>query len=59
MDLLDLASRLSALTDVKRLAAYEKLMPLLYPDRCDLVAYGQAHQVAMNAAIAELLHTRS
>ncbi|MGX2065496.1 hypothetical protein ACWJKQ_21970 [Xanthomonas axonopodis pv. cassiae] len=50
---------MSALTDVKRLAAYEKLMPLLYPDRCDLVAYGQAHQVAMNAAIAELLHTRS
>ncbi|MEA9598126.1 hypothetical protein ABQF08_21180 [Xanthomonas campestris pv. campestris] len=59
VDLLDLASRLSALTDVQRLAAYEKLMPLLYPDRCDLVAYDQAHQVAMNAAIAELLHTRS
>jgi len=39
VDLLDLASRLSALTDVQRLAAYEKLMWLLYPERCDLVAY--------------------
>ncbi|WP_080955289.1 hypothetical protein, partial [Xanthomonas hortorum] len=36
VDLLDLASRLSALTDVQRLAAYEKLMWLLYPERCDL-----------------------
>ncbi|AZR33116.1 hypothetical protein [Xanthomonas vasicola] len=59
VDLLDLAARLSALTDVQRLATYEKLMPLLYPDRCDLVAYDEADQAATDAAIAELLNTQS
>ncbi|APO93311.1 hypothetical protein [Xanthomonas vesicatoria] len=57
VDLLDLAARLSALTDVQRLATYEKLMPLLYPERCDLVAYDEAHNAAMDAAITELLNT--
>ncbi|MCE4289823.1 hypothetical protein LYZ96_12025 [Xanthomonas hortorum pv. vitians] len=57
VDLLDLASRLSALTDVQRLAAYEKLMWLLYPERCDLVIYDEADQAATDAAIAELLNT--
>ncbi|RNK73852.1 hypothetical protein C9390_18210, partial [Xanthomonas vasicola pv. vasculorum] len=46
VDLLDLATRLSALTDVQRLATYEKLMPLLYPERCDLVAYDEAQKAA-------------
>ncbi|MGS0621227.1 hypothetical protein [Xanthomonas oryzae] len=50
---------LSALTDVQRLATYEKLMTLLHPERCDLVAYDDAHQAAMDAAIAELLNTQS
>lgn len=59
VDLLDLAARLSALTDVQRLAAYEKLMPLLYPAHCDLVAYDEADKAAMDAAIAELVNTRS
>ncbi|OQP80874.1 hypothetical protein IA54_021605 [Xanthomonas phaseoli pv. syngonii LMG 9055] len=58
VDLLDLATRLSALTDVQRLATYEKLMPLLYPERCDLVAYHEAHNAAMDAAITELLNTK-
>ncbi|MCF8869937.1 hypothetical protein [Xanthomonas campestris] len=57
VDLLNLAARLSALTDVQRLAAYEKLMPLLYPERCDLVIYDEADQAATDAAIAELLNT--
>ncbi|KOB09314.1 hypothetical protein AE923_08850 [Xanthomonas arboricola] len=57
VDLLDLAARLSALTDVQRLATYEKLMPLLYPERCDLVAYDQADKAATDAAITELLNT--
>ncbi|MBD5035009.1 hypothetical protein VWT76_16070 [Xanthomonas citri pv. citri] len=57
VDLLDLAARLSALTDVQRLATYEKLMPLLYPERCDLVAYDEAQKAASDAAIAELLNT--
>lgn len=52
VDLLDLAARLSALTDVQRLAAYEKLMQLLHPDRCDLVAY----EATRDAAIAACLH---
>lgn len=52
VDLLDLAARLEALTDVQRLAAYEKLMQLLHPDRCDLVAY----EVTRDAAIAACLH---
>ncbi|RNK44766.1 hypothetical protein C9395_08025, partial [Xanthomonas vasicola pv. vasculorum] len=56
VDLLDLATRLSALTDVQRLATYEKLMPLLYPERCDLVAYDEAQKAASEAAIAELLN---
>ncbi|MGS0550484.1 hypothetical protein [Xanthomonas oryzae] len=59
VNLLDLAARLSALTDVQRLATYEKLMTLLHPERCDLVAYDDAHQAAMDAAIAELLNTQS
>ncbi|MFA4505848.1 MULTISPECIES: hypothetical protein [Xanthomonas] len=57
VDLLDLAARLSALTDVQRLATFEKLMPLLYPERCDLVAYDEAHSAVMDAAITELLNT--
>ncbi|MDG4482291.1 hypothetical protein [Xanthomonas vesicatoria] len=57
VDLLDLAARLSALTDVQRLATYEKLMPLLYPERCDLVAYDEAQKAESEAAIAELLNT--
>ncbi|MCC8548334.1 MULTISPECIES: hypothetical protein [Xanthomonas] len=52
VDLLDLAGRLEALTDVQRLAAYEKLMQLLHPDRCDLVAY----EATRGAAIAACLH---
>ncbi|WDK04574.1 hypothetical protein [Xanthomonas campestris] len=56
VDLLDLAARLSALTDVQRLATYEKLMPLLYPERCDLVAYDEAQNAAMDAAITEQLN---
>ncbi|CEE56561.1 conserved hypothetical protein [Xanthomonas citri pv. citri] len=52
VDLLDLAARLEALTDVQRLAAYEKLMQLLHPDRCDLVAY----EATRDAAIAACLH---
>ncbi|KFA27747.1 hypothetical protein FQK02_23445 [Xanthomonas vasicola] len=59
VDLLDLAARLEALTDVQRLATYEKLMQLLHPERCDLVAYDDAHQAATDAAIAELLNTQS
>ncbi|MCU1710227.1 hypothetical protein ABQW72_00585 [Xanthomonas hortorum pv. pelargonii] len=57
VDLLDLAARLSALTDVQRLATFEKLMPLLYPERCDLVAYDEAHSAVMDAVITELLNT--
>ncbi|RNK86626.1 hypothetical protein C9392_02945, partial [Xanthomonas vasicola pv. vasculorum] len=51
VDLFKLAAKLAALSDVQRLASFEKLMHLLHPERPDLVA----HDAAIDAAFVEIL----
>ncbi|MFB8959966.1 hypothetical protein [Xanthomonas arboricola] len=51
VDLFKLAAKLAALSDVQRLACFEKLMHLLHPERPDLVA----HDAAIDAAFVEIL----
>nr|WP_259677446.1 hypothetical protein [Xanthomonas vasicola] len=51
VDLFKLAAKLAALSDVQRLASFEKLMHLLHPERPDLVS----HDAAIDAAFVEIL----